>query len=111
MNLTQFFKQWKKGLKNLTIAQQISGKIAGCYGNIIGMFTGAFTMSIIVFFSYDYKWWWSILVLLIAGYMNILELIGLKQQLKQVKDTEKLLLGGNNEPKKHIQTKANNRTH
>ena len=91
MNPVELFKKFKWGLKNLTLAQQLHAKIAGLYGNIIGMFCGTVTMIIYVFLTKDYKWWWTALILIAGGYLNILDLIATKQQYKQACEIQDII--------------------
>lgn len=80
--------RWVEGMKNLTVAQQLHGKIAGLYGNIIGMSTGLFTMAWYVVAHGENKWWWTIAVLFFAVWLSIIDLIGTRQQWKAASEIE-----------------------
>lgn len=84
MNPSEFMKKWINGMKNLDEERMIHAKISGHIGNIIGFSMG---IPIMVYFSIvlkDYKWIWTIIVLLVADYMAVLELIVARQQLMAV---------------------------
>ena len=91
MNPIQFMKRWKEGMSKITVAQQLHAKIAGLYGNILGMVCGVFTMIIYVVLSKDYKWWWTALILAASTYLNYLELVSTKQQYEQACEIQNML--------------------
>lgn len=91
MNPIKLFKKFKIGLKNLTIAQQLHAKLAGLWGNIIGMCCGTITMIIYVIITGDFKWWWSAIILMATAYLNIIDLIGTTQQYKQACEIQDIL--------------------
>lgn len=91
MNPIQYFNRWKEGMKNLTIAQQLQGKIAGLYGNIIGLFCGAMSFVIYIIFVRDFKWLWTLIVLCAGIWLSIVDLIGTKQQYKQACEIQDMI--------------------
>jgi len=91
MNPIDLFNKFKWGLKNLTLAQQLEAKIAGLYGNIIGMFCGTITMLIYVFYLKEYQWWWTTLILSVGCYLNIIDLIATKQQYEQAWEIQDMM--------------------
>ena len=91
MNPIQFYKRWKKGMNNLTVAQQLQGKIAGLYGNIVGLCCGVFSFSIYMFVAKDFKWWWSMIVIISGIYLSYIDLVGTKQQYKQACEIQDMI--------------------
>jgi len=89
MNIIDFFKRWGNGIKNLSPERQLKSHISGAIGNIIGFTGGIVTMSIMVFFVKQYHLWWTVLILVIALFTTIIDLIGKKQQLHALQQMQK----------------------
>jgi hypothetical protein len=81
----------KLGFSRITVAQQLHAKIAGLWGNIIGLSCGVLTFSIYIIFVNDFKWWWTIVVLIASVWLNIIELIGTKQQYRQACEIQDMI--------------------
>ena len=90
MNPREFTKRWVEGMKNLSLENQIKGMISGAIGNLIGFTGGIITMTYFVIVNQQWQWWWSILILIVALFSTILDLIGKKQQLRQIKSIGKV---------------------
>jgi hypothetical protein len=78
-------------MKNLTTAQQLEGRIAGLYGNIIGLSCGFVSFTIYVIVVRDFKWWWTLIVLVAGTWLSLIDLIGTKQQYKQACEIQDMI--------------------
>jgi len=79
MNLTNFFKRWKEGILNLSIEQQLKGKLIGIIGGIIGLTLALITL------IYRKMWGFSIFVFFII-WIQFISYIGTRQQYISTKE-------------------------
>jgi predicted tellurium resistance membrane protein TerC len=75
MNPVEFFKRWKQGMDNLTPKQQSQAKLVGIRGSIIGL-----GLAWIVMLTRG-MWYFSV-VMFFAIWLQVIALIGAKQQHK-----------------------------
>jgi len=86
--MTNFFKRWKEGILNLSIEQQLKGKLIGIIGGIIGLILALITL------IYRRMWGFGIFVFFIIWIQFISyistrkQYISTKEMLKEIK-TEK----------------------
>lgn len=88
MNPKTFFKRWREGIKTLSVSRQLKAKIVGQIGSIIGISLAAIVMS---FRGY----WYFLLFMFFFVFLQVVDLIGTKQQYENVKQVEIALQGGN----------------
>lgn len=79
MNSKNFFKRWKEGILNLSIEQQLKGKLTGLIGGIIGLTLALITM------IYRKMWGFGIFVFFII-WIQFITYIGMRQQLANTKE-------------------------
>jgi len=88
MNPKNFFKKWKEGILNLSIEQQLKGKLIGIVGGIIGLTLALLTL------IYRRMWGFSIFVFFIIwiqfiGYISTRQqYLATKEMLKEVETQE-----------------------
>lgn len=72
----EFFARWKEGIEGITPEQKIRSQIWGYYVTIIGLFCG-----IVVSIIGLEKLWWLMIILIGGLIINIVQLLGLWQQI------------------------------
>lgn len=76
----EFMHRWKAGIEGVTPIQQTKGQINSTWIMILGMFFGIIVM------AFNLKTFWWVEIILCAGLFNtLIQLLGLKQKLKLLK--------------------------
>ena len=74
MNSKNFFHRWKEGILDMTIEQQLKGKIIGSIGGIVGLILALITM------IYRKMWGFGIFIFFII-WIQFIGYISARQQL------------------------------
>ena len=80
MSTTNLFKRWKQGMLDLSIIQQLKGKMIGYIGGIIGLILALIAM------VYRKQWGFSIFVFFII-WIQWITYVGTRQQYIETKKT------------------------
>ena len=75
MNPNEFMKRWIEGMKNLTPAQQLHGKLVGTIGGVVGLILALITLII------RKQWGFSVFIFFMI-WIQVITLIGMRQQYK-----------------------------
>jgi len=87
MKPKEFFRRWKKGMMELTPKQMLKSKQAGQIGTMLGVtFAGSYMVFI------NKMWYWSLAFFFII-FLQVLDFISTKQQLKQIIEFEEVMKG------------------
>lgn len=79
MNVKEFFRRWRKGIKELSPGAQLRAKRTGLIGTIIGIIFGS------SFLIANGLWYWSPMLFFVLILQSV-ELIGTNQQIEHVRD-------------------------
>ena len=74
-----FFKRWKNGILDMSIEQQLKGKMIGIIGGIVGLILALITMIV------RKQWGFSIFVFFII-WIQFITYIGMRKQYLQTKE-------------------------
>ena len=85
MKPKEFFNRWRKGMMELTPKQMLKSKQAGQIGTIFGVGFGGSYMVFI-----NKAWWWSLLFSCII-FLQVLDFISTRKQLKQIIEFEEVM--------------------
>lgn len=80
--MSDFFKRWWEGIKNLSARKQLEAQISFAWGNLIGFFGGMITMIYWLLTAKQYQYWWTVLILAICVLATVVDLIAKNQQMK-----------------------------
>lgn len=84
MNITEFFKRWREGIKNLSPKRQLSSKLIGQIGLTLAL------CAALINFAYRLNYFYvAILVFII--FLQIINIIGTRQQYIAVLKMEETL--------------------
>lgn len=72
-----FFQRWRQGIRDATLQQQLQAKEIGLKGQLIGFF-----LALAVLLTNGFWYWSPVLIFTIV--LVIVDIIGVKQQLRQL---------------------------
>ena len=107
MKIREFFRKWKKGILDLSIEQQIKGRLIGTVGGIVGLILALITL------IYRRMWGFGIFVFFVIWiqFMTYIgtrkQYIATKEMMKEVevKDDKKQEILPRVQESNHVQTK------
>ena len=94
MNLKQFFKRWKQGMKELTVVQQMNAKKNGHLGAMVGLSIAMLGLAYkVTMIKFDWVQLGFAIFIFFLIWLQCVEYIGTKQKLKAAKQIMKEIEG------------------
>lgn len=78
------FRKFKEGIKNLSPVAQLHSKLVGHIGNVFGI------LFAFAYLIWKHMWWFSI-ILVFSAFLEIINVIGTRQQWKAALDMENMI--------------------
>lgn len=79
----EFFSRWKQGIEGITPLQKLKTQLTATKIQLLGIILGIIATSI----GYKYLWW--VTIILIGALINTgVQYLGLKEQIKRIKNYE-----------------------